>query len=47
MVWPKKDVQTAEGQIRVVSDSLVKSQIPSDHNIPAWLVELGGSLMGR
>ena len=49
MVWPEKGVQTAEGQIRVVSDSLrtrVKLQIPSDHNTPAWLVEFGEQSVG-
>ena len=38
-----------EGQIRVVSDSLgtrVNLQVPSDHTIPAWLVEFGEQSVG-
>ena len=44
-----KGVQTAEGQIRVVSDSLgtrVNLQVPSDHTIQAWLVEFGVQSVG-
>ena len=43
-------MQTVEGQIRVLKDAFetrVGAQIPSNHNILAWLVEFAGTVVNR
>ena len=46
----ERGVQTVEGQIRVLRDAFetrVGAQIPSNHNILAWLVEFAGTVVNR
>ena len=46
----ERGVQTVEGQIRVLKDAFktrVGAQIPSNHNILAWLVEFAGTVVNR
>ena len=46
----ERGVQTVEEQIRVLKDAFetqVGAQIPSNHNILAWLVEFAGTVVNR
>ena len=46
----ERGVQTVEGQIRVLKDAFetrVGAQIPSNHNILAWLVEFARTVVNR
>ena len=45
-----RGVQTVEGQVRVLKDALemrLETEIPSNHNILAWLVEFAGTVVNR
>ena len=46
----ERGVQTVEGQVRVLKDALemrLETEIPSNHNILAWLVEFTGTVVNR
>ena len=46
----ERGVQTVEGQVRVLKDALemrLETEIPSNHNILAWLVEFAGTVVNR
>ena len=45
-----RGVQIVEGQVRVLKDALemrLEMEIPSNHNILAWLVEFAGTVVNR
>ena len=42
----ERGVQTVEGQVRVLKDAL-ETEILSNHNILAWLVEFAGTVVNR
>ena len=46
----ERGVQTVEGQIRVLKDALearLGTEVPSNHNVLAWLVEFAATLVNR